>query len=253
MSREDATPSALTCPMSRLVIHSIFLSIPQEFFLTHARILLSFHPSFWCTPPIPLPNAVLWWNSVGRPQEPEIFDAVRFGAVVENAVFSEHDRVIDYHDISITENTRTAYPLEYIPNCKVCPVFHTRRGTVTGGGIDEGVVVPSMVTLLLCIPFPSDPSCCWAPRACYHADLRRFRCAATRLQVVFCPGNVPLYLWVHGQGVVAICSPLSCEGESNAVLSCFFLSRAAGVVSFSVSFLCSESWTACFFHLAPYV
>lgn len=51
--------------------------------------------------------------------EPEIFDAVRFGAVVENAVFSEHDRVIDYHDISITENTRTAYPLEYIPNCKI--------------------------------------------------------------------------------------------------------------------------------------
>lgn len=40
-------------------------------------------------------------------QEPEIFNAIRFGAVLENVVYDEHSRVVDYHDISITENTRT--------------------------------------------------------------------------------------------------------------------------------------------------
>jgi len=51
--------------------------------------------------------------------EPEIFRAIRFGSVVENAVFDEADRVVDYDDISITENTRCAYPLAFIPNAKL--------------------------------------------------------------------------------------------------------------------------------------
>eukprot|EP01061_Rhynchopus_euleeides_P037437 TRINITY_DN6379_c0_g1_i1.p1 TRINITY_DN6379_c0_g1~~TRINITY_DN6379_c0_g1_i1.p1 ORF type:complete len:576 (+),score=246.35 TRINITY_DN6379_c0_g1_i1:69-1796(+) len=53
-----------------------------------------------------------------REQEPEIYDAVRFGAVVENVVINEK-RQIDYNDTSITENTRCAYPLEFIPNAKI--------------------------------------------------------------------------------------------------------------------------------------
>lgn len=50
--------------------------------------------------------------------EPEIFRAIRFGAVVENVTVDEK-RAIDYNDVSITENTRCAYPLEYIPNSKL--------------------------------------------------------------------------------------------------------------------------------------
>jgi len=51
--------------------------------------------------------------------EPEIYRAIRFGAVVENVVFDAESRGVDYDDISITENTRCAYPLEYIPNAKL--------------------------------------------------------------------------------------------------------------------------------------
>merc|ERR1719159_1163419 len=49
-------------------------------------------------------------------KEPEIYRAIRFGAVVENVVFDNETREVDYHDTSITENTRAAYPLHYIPN-----------------------------------------------------------------------------------------------------------------------------------------
>ncbi|KAJ1802996.1 Protein kinase C-like 1, partial [Coemansia sp. RSA 2598] len=52
-------------------------------------------------------------------KEPEIFNAIRFGSVLENVVYDEATRVVDYSDKSITENTRCAYPIEYIPNAKV--------------------------------------------------------------------------------------------------------------------------------------
>eukprot|EP01062_Namystynia_karyoxenos_P004464 TRINITY_DN11580_c0_g1_i2.p1 TRINITY_DN11580_c0_g1~~TRINITY_DN11580_c0_g1_i2.p1 ORF type:complete len:591 (+),score=182.16 TRINITY_DN11580_c0_g1_i2:72-1775(+) len=52
-------------------------------------------------------------------QEPEIFQAVRFGALVENCVVDTEQRNIDYDDKSITENTRCAYPLHFIPNAKI--------------------------------------------------------------------------------------------------------------------------------------
>ncbi|MCA9771071.1 MAG: phosphoenolpyruvate carboxykinase (ATP), partial [Myxococcales bacterium] len=48
--------------------------------------------------------------------EPEIYGAIRFGSVVENVVMDEATREIDYNDDKITENTRCAYPLEFIPN-----------------------------------------------------------------------------------------------------------------------------------------
>jgi len=51
--------------------------------------------------------------------EPEIFGAIKFGAVVENVVMDDATRAVDYDDISITENTRCAYPLEFIPNAKL--------------------------------------------------------------------------------------------------------------------------------------
>lgn len=47
--------------------------------------------------------------------EPEIFNAVRFGAICENVVLDEN-RKPNYDDVSITHNTRVAYPVEHIPN-----------------------------------------------------------------------------------------------------------------------------------------
>ncbi|QDY99499.1 phosphoenolpyruvate carboxykinase [Nitratireductor mangrovi] len=48
--------------------------------------------------------------------EPEIFATTRrFGTVLENVILDE-DRVPDFDDASLTENTRCAYPLSFIPN-----------------------------------------------------------------------------------------------------------------------------------------
>ena len=52
-------------------------------------------------------------------KEPEIFQAVRFGSVVENVVFDETTREVDYDDASLTENTRISYPIDFIPHAKV--------------------------------------------------------------------------------------------------------------------------------------
>jgi len=51
--------------------------------------------------------------------EPDIFQALHFGAVLENVVLDETDRHVDFSDARITENTRGAYPLEFIQNAKI--------------------------------------------------------------------------------------------------------------------------------------
>jgi phosphoenolpyruvate carboxykinase (ATP) len=49
--------------------------------------------------------------------EPEIYAAThRFGTVLENVVADAHGR-LDLADGSLTENTRSCYPIEFIPNC----------------------------------------------------------------------------------------------------------------------------------------
>jgi len=54
-----------------------------------------------------------------REKEPEIYDAIRFGSILENVGFDPETQVVDYDDISLTENTRVAYPLKFIPNARV--------------------------------------------------------------------------------------------------------------------------------------
>lgn len=51
--------------------------------------------------------------------EPEIFDAIRFGAVLENVVLDPETHQVNYDDASITENTRVAYPIDFIPRSKI--------------------------------------------------------------------------------------------------------------------------------------
>merc|ERR1712137_1250780 len=54
-----------------------------------------------------------------REKEPEIYDAIRFGSILENVVFDPETQVVDYDDVSLTENTRVAYPLKFIPNARI--------------------------------------------------------------------------------------------------------------------------------------
>ncbi len=54
--------------------------------------------------------------NLSREKEPQIFDAIRFGSVLENVILDEESRIADYDDTSLTENTRAAYPLQAITN-----------------------------------------------------------------------------------------------------------------------------------------
>jgi phosphoenolpyruvate carboxykinase (ATP) len=57
--------------------------------------------------------------------EPDIFQALRFGAVLENVVYEPETHHVDFTDTSITQNTRGAYPIEFIRNAKIpCVAGH---------------------------------------------------------------------------------------------------------------------------------
>ncbi|MEO0560124.1 MAG: phosphoenolpyruvate carboxykinase (ATP), partial [Bacteroidota bacterium] len=57
--------------------------------------------------------------------EPEIYNAIRYGTVLENVVYDQGTREVDYSDVSITQNTRASYPIEYIDNAKIpCEAHH---------------------------------------------------------------------------------------------------------------------------------
>ena len=53
--------------------------------------------------------------------EPDIYNAIKFGALVENVVMDPETREFDFDDGSLTENTRVGYPVEYIANSASSP------------------------------------------------------------------------------------------------------------------------------------
>src|SRR4029434_4283283 len=77
--------------------------------------------------------------------EPDIFQALRFGAVLENVVLEE-DREVDFHDSRITEHTRGAFPIEFIPHAKI-PCLGTHPSDIIFLTCDAFGVLPPVSRL----------------------------------------------------------------------------------------------------------
>lgn len=65
---------------------------------------------------------------LSKEKEPEIYRAIRFGAILENVVIDPESREPLYNDITLTENTRASYPIEHIDHAKIpCRGSHPRN------------------------------------------------------------------------------------------------------------------------------
>lgn len=57
---------------------------------------------------------------LSKESEPYIYDTTqRFGTVLENVAMDVQTRILDLNDDSLTENTRAAYPIDFIPNTEL--------------------------------------------------------------------------------------------------------------------------------------
>ncbi|MFT4600250.1 MAG: phosphoenolpyruvate carboxykinase (ATP) [Arenicella sp.] len=56
---------------------------------------------------------------LSQEKEPQIWDAIKFGAILENIVFKDGTSTPDYMDSEITQNTRVSYPIDHIDNIMV--------------------------------------------------------------------------------------------------------------------------------------
>ncbi|KAI6000798.1 ATP-utilizing phosphoenolpyruvate carboxykinase [Pisolithus albus] len=85
--------------------------------------------------------------NLSKEKEPEIYDAIRFGSILENVVYNPLTRQPDYDDVSITENTRCAYPIEYIPNAKIPCIVERQPSNIIMLTCDAFGVLPPISKL----------------------------------------------------------------------------------------------------------
>jgi phosphoenolpyruvate carboxykinase (ATP) len=71
-------------------------------------------------------------------EEPDIYNAIRHGALLENVIYDADTGLVDYSDSSKTENTRVSYPLDYIDN------------SIYGKGQPPIADHPNMIIFLTC-------------------------------------------------------------------------------------------------------
>lgn len=79
-------------------------------------------------------------------KEPQIYNAIRFGSVLENVIIDEKTRVADYDDNTLTENTRAAYPIYNIDNI-VTPSIAGHPNTIIFLTADAFGVLPPISKL----------------------------------------------------------------------------------------------------------
>src|SRR5690606_12129249 len=79
-------------------------------------------------------------------QEPDIFNAVRPGALLENVSFSKGSNEVNYDDTSLTENARVSYPLEHIDN-RLAPSVGGKPAHLTFLAFDAFGVLPAISRL----------------------------------------------------------------------------------------------------------
>ena len=75
---------------------------------------------------------------LNKEDEPDIYDAIKHGALLENVVFNDKNRKIDFDDGSKTENTRVSYPISHIKN------------SLAAKGLNSSTVHPKTIIFLTC-------------------------------------------------------------------------------------------------------
>ncbi|EGO64083.1 phosphoenolpyruvate carboxykinase (ATP) [Acetonema longum] len=83
---------------------------------------------------------------LSRENEPQIWDAIQFGSVLENVVIDEDSRQPDYASEAITENTRAAYPIRHIPH-SIYPGIGGHPSTILFLTADAFGVLPPIAKL----------------------------------------------------------------------------------------------------------
>ncbi len=79
--------------------------------------------------------------------EPEIFNAIKFGSLVENVVMDPETREFDFDDDSLAVNSRVGYPIEYIPNAELSGMSPSVPKTVIFLTADAYGVLPPISKL----------------------------------------------------------------------------------------------------------
>ncbi|HEY3132818.1 MAG TPA: phosphoenolpyruvate carboxykinase (ATP) [Acidobacteriota bacterium] len=84
--------------------------------------------------------------SLSQTGEPQIWNAIRFGAVLENVVIDDETRAVDFNSSKYTENTRAAFPVDFIPAARI-PSVAAHPSTIVFLTADAFGVLPPVSKL----------------------------------------------------------------------------------------------------------
>ena len=85
--------------------------------------------------------------NLSKEKEPDIYNAIKFGALVENVVMDDETREFDFDDASLAENSRVGYPVEYIANAELSGMSPSVPKTVIFLTADAYGVLPPISKL----------------------------------------------------------------------------------------------------------